>query len=63
MNRIKWPDYCTIKEKKNFIHVTEVLKANEMGPYLEINEIKHILAGWGDERVCDKNIRKIKQAI
>lgn len=30
MNRIKWPDYCTIKEKKNFIHVTEVLEANEM---------------------------------
>lgn len=28
-------------KKKNFIKVKEVLKANEMGAHLEINEIKH----------------------
>ena len=51
-----------LKKKKHFIKVKEVLKANEMGPHLEINEIKHTLAGRGSERVCDENIRKIEQA-
>lgn len=51
-----------LKKKKYFIKVKEFLKANEMGPHLEINEIKHTRAGRGSERVCDENIRKTEQA-
>ena len=48
-------------KKKNFIKVKEVLKANEMGAYLEINEIKHTLAERNTDRLSDENISKIEQ--
>lgn len=48
-------------KKKNFIKVKEVLKANEMGAHLEINEIKHTLAERNTDRVSDENISKREQ--
>lgn len=48
-------------KKKNFIKVKEVLKANEMGAHLEINEIKYTLAERNTDRVSDENISKTEQ--
>ena len=48
-------------KKKNFIKVKEVLKANEMGAHLEINEIKHTRAERNTDRVSDENISKTEQ--
>lgn len=48
-------------EKKKKKRVKEILKADETGAHLEINEIKHTLAGRNTDRVSDENISKTEQ--
>lgn len=49
------------KKKKKKNEVKEILKADETGAHLEINEIKHTLAGRNTDRVSDENISKTEQ--